>query len=103
MNIKICFAIGGTIREMVKELGNNPHVVVCTPGRGVDFIKRQVLNVNAVKMIIFDEFDEMLSRGFGESLKELLTYASTDTRLILSSETVYREITDFIAKFLINP
>jgi superfamily II DNA/RNA helicase len=62
-----------------------------------------VLNVNTAKMIIFDEFDEMLSKGFGESIQELLTYTNTDTRLILSSETVYREITEFISKFLINP
>jgi superfamily II DNA/RNA helicase len=62
MNIKVCIAIGGTmIRKTVKELGNYPQIVICTPGRGVDFIKKRVLNVNTVKMIIFDDFDEMLS------------------------------------------
>jgi translation initiation factor 4A len=41
MNVKICIVIGGTmIRETVKELGNYPQIVICTPGRGVDFIKK---------------------------------------------------------------
>jgi len=65
LGIKIYCCTGGTnIVTDKKNLREGVHVVVGTPGRVCDMMKRQILKTEHLKMMVFDEADEMLSRGF---------------------------------------
>jgi len=65
LGVKIYCCTGGTnITYDKKMLKEGVHVVVGTPGRVVDMMKKEFLKTEHLKVIVFDEADEMLSRGF---------------------------------------
>jgi translation initiation factor 4A len=67
MQLKIHVSIGGTqIRDEIKKLKEGPHIVVGTPGRINDMLKKGFLKSEFIKLLVLDEADEMLSRGFKE-------------------------------------
>ena len=69
MSIKIHACVGGTaVREDIRTLQEGVHVVVGTPGRVYDMIKRRALRLDNVQLFVLDEADEMLSRGFKDQI-----------------------------------
>ena len=65
MGVKVHACVGGTVvREDIKILKSGVHVIVGTPGRVLDMMKKGFLKVDHLKLFILDEADEMLSRGF---------------------------------------
>ena len=63
-NINIKTLIGGTsVNEDIEELKTPPHIIIGTPGRIFDMIKRKKINMNTIQLFILDEADEMLSRA----------------------------------------
>ena len=65
LNVKICLLIGGNkIGEDIKNLNDNPQIVVGCPGRILDLINKKKLSLSYLKTLILDEADEMLSKGF---------------------------------------
>ena len=65
MNVKVHACVGGTVvREDIRILKSGVHVVVGTPGRIHDMMKRGFMKTDYLKLFILDEADEMLSRGF---------------------------------------
>ena len=65
--------IGGrTIENQIQKLKRNPHVIIGTPGRLLDHIRRRTLDLSAVKMVILDEADQMLAAGFREDIEALV-------------------------------
>lgn len=72
-DIRITCVYGGTdIRRQIRELERGVHVLVATPGRLCDLIKREAVNIEAVKAVVLDEADEMLNMGFKEDLNFIL-------------------------------
>ena len=63
---------GAQIDPQISALRRPTHIVVATPGRLIDLIKRKAINLNKVKTVILDEADEMLSMGFKKELNEIL-------------------------------
>ena len=64
---------GGTnILAQIKAVKGNPQVIVGTPGRLMDLIRRKVLQLSAVRWVVLDEADEMLNMGFKEDLDAIL-------------------------------
>ena len=65
MGIKVHACVGGTlVREDIKALKSGKHVIVGTPGRVLDMMKKGFLLVDHLKLFVIDEADEMLSKGF---------------------------------------
>ncbi|TVU27595.1 hypothetical protein EJB05_19088 [Eragrostis curvula] len=75
LNIQVHSCIGGkSIGEDIRRLEHGVHVVSGTPGRVCDMIKRRTLRTRAIKLLILDEADEMLSRGFKDQIYDVYRY-----------------------------
>jgi len=96
--------IGGTsVRNNIKDLQSNPHIVVGTPGRCYDMLKRIALKTNDVHTFILDEADEMLSKGFKEQIYEIFQYIPNNCNVGLFSATLPDECLEITNKFMNNP
>ena len=74
LDLFIAKVIGGTrINESAQELNKNPKIIVGTPGRVLDMINRKHLITEHLKMLIFDEADEILSKGFKDDIYNIVT------------------------------
>lgn len=105
MNLRIKMLIGGTsVNDDKRELENNtPHIIVGTPGRIQDMLKRDYLKTDHIKMFVVDEADEMFSKGFKEQLYNILQYMNNDIQLSLFSATMPGEVISLTDKFMRNP
>ncbi len=92
---------GERIERQMRALRRPTHIVVATPGRLLDLIKRQGVDIGAVKTLILDEADEMLSMGFKEELTNILKYnTSKERNTWLFSATMRAEIKEIISNYM---
>lgn len=94
---------GQPIQRQLSGLAKGPNIVVGTPGRTLDHIKRGSLQLDKVKMVVLDEADEMLDMGFRNDIQKILKNTSDSKQTILFSATMSREILDLAKKFQKNP
>ncbi len=94
---------GSSIETQIKELNKGSHIVVGTPGRTLDLIKRRRLKVDNIDVVVLDEADEMLSMGFKEDLNSILETTPETKQTLLFSATMPAEITRISRKFMNNP
>ena len=103
-DINIKKVIGKTnISTSRLELQENPHILIATPGRLLDMINRKYIFTDKIKLVVFDEADEILSRGFMDTIYQLIRYLSTTTQILLFSATIPDEILNMTLKFMNNP
>jgi len=97
--------VGGTsIQEDAKNMKENPpHIVVGCTGRVYDMIVRKYLNVSEVKMLVLDEADEMLSKGFKDQIYNIFQYLNQNIQVALFSATMPDDILTMTTKFMRNP
>merc|ERR1712093_960893 len=104
MNIKAHACIGGkSIADDIRKLEAGIHIVSGTPGRVFDMIKRKTLGTRHIKMLILDEADEMLSKGFKEQIYDVYRYLPPETQVVLVSATLPNEVLEMTHKFMIEP
>ena len=89
---------GSSIESQIKMLRRGVHIVVATPGRLLDLIKRNTVNMEMVRTVILDEADEMLNMGFVDDINEILTYVPEDRKMLLFSATMPQPILDITNK-----
>ena len=94
---------GADIGKQIRELRNGGQVVVGTPGRVQDLIRRKVLNVSQIRWMVLDEADEMLNMGFKEELDAILAETPAVKQTLLFSATMPREIANMTKKYLHSP
>ncbi|KAF2542403.1 hypothetical protein F2Q70_00036941 [Brassica cretica] len=103
-NIQAHACIGGkSVGEDIRKLENGVHVVSGTPGRVCDMIKRRSLRTRGIKLLILDESDEMLSRGFKDQIYDVYRYLPPDLQVCLVSATLPHEILEMTSKFMTEP
>jgi|TARA_B110000285_G_scaffold197663_1_gene229502 superfamily II DNA/RNA helicase len=96
--------IGGTnVGECQRDLSKNPHIVVGTPGRILDMINKRDLPTIDIKLLTFDEADEILSHGFKEVIHDIIQRVSEKTQICLFSATLPDEILELTGKFMNEP
>ena len=97
--------VGGTYVEedMAIYSKNIPHIVVGCPGRAYDLIRRKAIDANALKMIIIDEADEMLSIGFKDQLYNIFQNFSQSIQVVLFSATLPENIFEITTHFMKSP
>ena len=102
--IKILKVVGGTNVNLCREeLSKNPHIVVGTPGRILDMIRRRYLPTNDVKLLTFDEADEILSQGFKEDIHDIIQSVDKHSQICIFSATLPDEILELTDKFMNSP
>ena len=79
---------GQAIGLQLKALSRGAHVVVATPGRALDHIRRGTIPLHRVEMVVLDEADEMLDMGFAEDIEEILGNLPTERQTVLFSATM---------------
>ncbi len=103
-SIRITAVYGGaSIETQIGELRQGVHIVVGTPGRTLDLIKRNKLKVGSIDVVVLDEADEMLSMGFKEDLNAILEGTPDEKQTLLFSATMPAEISKIARKFMNNP
>ena len=104
MSVQCHACIGGkSIGEDIRRLDAGVHGVSGTPGRVFDMIQRRNLRTRALKMLVIDEADEMLSRGFKEQIYDIYRYLPPATQVVLISATLPHEILEMTRKFMTDP
>ncbi|KAL5158252.1 Eukaryotic initiation factor 4A-III A [Glycine soja] len=104
INIQAHACVGGkSVGEDIRKLEYGVHVVSGTPGRVCDMIKRRTLRTRAIKMLVLDESDEMLSRGFKDQIYDVYRYLPPDLQVCLISATLPHEILEMTNKFMTDP
>jgi translation initiation factor 4A len=98
--------LGGTsIREDVQDMRERiPHIIVGCVGRVYDMMTKRHIHVQDIDMFILDEADEMLSKGFGETIRDMFsTYFREDIQVVLFSATIPTDILRLTAQFMRDP
>ena len=104
-NITIQSVYGGaSIVAQMKEIKKkNPQIIIATPGRLLDLMRRKVVNLDTVELVVLDEADEMLNMGFKEDLDDILSQIESQKHIWLFSATMPNEIRDIIKNYMISP
>jgi len=96
--------MGGTsVEENFRKLDKGVQVVIGTPGRIYDMMRRYALKTNSLKCFVMDEADEMLSRGFKDQLCDIFRFVSSETQVCLFSATMPDMALDLTTKFMSDP
>ena len=100
-NIKTMPIYGGqSIDQQLRRLKKGVHIVVGTPGRIIDHLKRKTLKIRGIDHLILDEADEMLNMGFIEDMEEIMKHTNSDKRTLLFSATMPQKIKDLARKYM---
>ncbi|MAZ01372.1 MAG: DEAD/DEAH box helicase [Flavobacteriales bacterium] len=104
MNIKINAVYGGTdIKSQIKSLSKGNHIIVGTPGRVIDLIKRKKINLERIKTVVMDEADEMLNMGFQKDIDTILQRTPNNKQTLLFSATMPKEVLKISKKYMKKP
>ncbi|CAF0735340.1 unnamed protein product [Adineta steineri] len=104
MNITCHPCVGGTkIRDDIKRLEAGTQVVVGTPGRICDMLKKSILRSEKMEILVLDEADEILYRGFDEQINEIRTMLPGHIQIIVLSTTMPQYLCEMTQKLMNNP
>jgi len=104
LGVKVHACVGGTsVREDQRILSSGVHVVVGTPGRVFDMLRRQSLRPDHIKMFVLDEADEMLSKGFKDQIYDIFQLLPPDIQVGVFSATMPPEALEITRKFMKKP
>ncbi|KAK8608336.1 hypothetical protein V6N13_023762 [Hibiscus sabdariffa] len=104
LGVKVHACVGGTsVREDQRILQSGVHVVVGTPGRVFDMLRRQSLRPDYIKMFVLDEADEMLSRGFKDQIYDIFQLLPGKIQVGVFSATMPPEALEITRKFMNKP
>jgi translation initiation factor 4A len=103
--VKVQLLVGGTSVDSDRSKLDNetPQIVVGTPGRVHDMIRRKYLKTDKMELIVIDEADEMLSQGFKEQIYKIFQYMNNNIQIGLFSATVPEVLQELSGKFMRNP
>ena len=94
---------GASMETQIRALKKGSQIVVGTPGRTKDMIKRKKLSLVSIDRVVLDEADEMLSMGFKEDLDFILSKATAGVQKLLFSATMPKKVTSIIKNYMKNP
>ena len=94
---------GSSIESQIRTLRKGVQIVVATPGRLIDLIKRGEVKLGDVHTVVLDEADEMLNMGFLDDIDEILAHVPEDRKMLMFSATMPREIASIAKKYMHNP
>lgn len=100
-DVKVLPVYGGSsIESQIRSLKKGVQIIVATPGRLIDLIKRGVVKLDDVHTVVLDEADEMLNMGFLDSLEEILSYVPSERKMLLFSATMPADIAKIAKRYM---
>ncbi len=104
LKVKHTKVIGGTSRtKQAQVIETGVDIVVATPGRLLDLVRDDILDLSSVNFIVLDEADTMLEMGFLEEIEEIFAECSPYRQIIMCSATVSQNIRKLAKEFLKDP
>ncbi len=94
---------GESIEKQSRSISVPPQILIATPGRLTDFIKRRKVDLSNIQWLVLDEADEMLDMGFEEDIKFILGQTPEDRRTLLFSATMSREVMEVAQNYMVDP
>ncbi|MDD3268420.1 MAG: DEAD/DEAH box helicase [Syntrophomonadaceae bacterium] len=94
---------GQEIDRQIKALKKRPHIIVGTPGRLMDHMRRKTIRLQQIKIVVLDEADEMLNMGFKEDIEAILQQMPDERQTLLFSATIPAYIQSLARQFMKNP
>lgn len=91
---------GASIQDQMKALRKNPQIIIGTPGRTLDLLQRGALRIDGLRMLVLDEADEMVNRGFREDLDSILSHAPDQRQSLLFSATMPSEVERIAKRYM---
>ncbi|KAJ2779641.1 RNA helicase [Coemansia javaensis] len=104
MSVQCHACIGGTrLGDDIRRLEHGVHVVSGTPGRVYDMLKTRTLRAAQIKMLVLDEADQLLDRGFKDQIYDIYRHLPPATQVVLLSATLPHDVLDLTQKFMSDP
>ncbi len=104
IKIKINAVYGGTdIKSQIKSLSKGNHIIVGTPGRVIDLIKRKKINLEKINTVVMDEADEMLNMGFKKDIDTILQKTPENKQTLLFSATMPKDVLKISKNYMQKP
>lgn len=94
---------GSDMNRQIKALKKGVHIIVATPGRMLDLIRRGIADVSTIDTLVLDEADEMLNMGFQEDLNAILFETPKSKNTLLFSATMPREAEKIASDYMTDP
>jgi len=94
---------GQEIDRQIRSLKNRPQIIVGTPGRLMDHMRRKTVRLQQIEFVVLDEADEMLSMGFVEDIENILSEVPAERQTLLFSATMPKSILDLSKRFMKDP
>lgn len=103
--VSVHISVGGTpVREEIDRLKTNaPHIVVGTPGRVLQMLEKNYLDISSLRLFVIDEADEMLKIGFRDQLIRIFHFVPKETQVSIFSATMPKEAMEISDKFMRSP
>ena len=103
-DVKVLPVYGGSsIESQIRGLKKGVQIIVATPGRLIDLIKRGVVRLDGVHTVVLDEADEMLNMGFLDSLNAILEHVPDNRKMLMFSATMPPEISKISKRYMHDP
>ncbi len=94
---------GASIMDQIRALRKPQHIIIATPGRLIDLIKRKAVRLEELRFLVLDEADEMLNMGFKDELEEILSFTPEEKLTWLFSATMPGHIKKIVKKYMDDP
>lgn len=102
--VKVLAVYGGaSIEPQIRALRQGVQIIVATPGRLNDLMRRGSVDISAIRTVVLDEADEMLQMGFQEELNAILAETPADKKTLLFSATMPHELKTIVGRYMPNP
>ncbi|MCL5290085.1 MAG: DEAD/DEAH box helicase [Bacillota bacterium] len=104
LDFNVLAAYGGQdVEQQVRKLKGNIHIVIATPGRLLDHLRRETIRLTGVSMLVLDEADQMLHMGFLEDVERIILQTSHKRQTMLFSATIPQPIRSLAAQYMRKP
>lgn len=94
---------GASIKDQARQIKRGSQIVVATPGRMKDMLRRKLVDISSIKYCVLDEADEMLNMGFYEDINAILAHSPSTKKTWLFSATMPKEVSKIAKNFMSNP
>jgi len=104
MGLFSAICVGGmNIERQIRDIRRRPHVIIGTPGRLKDLMKRKALSLDLVNILVLDEADRMLDMGFINDIREIVSRVPKDRQTLFFSATIDKNVERIVQEFLNDP
>lgn len=94
---------GQDVERQIKKLGRGIHIAVATPGRILDHIRRETIDLSGVSMLVIDEADQMLLAGFHKDIEDIVSQTFQSRQTMLFSATITPKVKELSRQYMSNP